>query len=77
MRLINYQIPLPEEIYKSITTLVDREQLNNMILDIIKSKIKKENDSFEELLKEGYINSKSEDREIISDFQFSDMENME
>jgi hypothetical protein len=75
MESVNLQISLPLSVYNRIFHLRNSNQINDIILDEINMKILNENVWSKELLKEGYILSKNDDKDIISDFEFSDLEN--
>ena len=77
MNTVNLQISLPGEIYQDLQKFVIGKNINDFVIDAIKKRINSREDSFIELLKEGYIANREEDKRISQEFLFSDLENWE
>ena len=75
METINIQISLPVDLYDNISKIANNNQINELILDAINSRIHSESKKLNDLLKAGYLSSNFEDKEIIADFAVSDIEN--
>lgn len=74
MNTVNLQIAIPEEIYTKLTNLKDNKSINKIFAKTLERKIISESVEFMDLLREGYLASNKEDREIIEDFADVDLE---
>ena len=74
MNTVNLQIAIPEEIYTKLTNLKDNKSISKIFAESLERKIISESVEFMDLLREGYLASNNEDREIIKDFADVDLE---
>lgn len=74
MNTVNLQIAIPEEIYTKLTNLKDNKSISQILAESLERKIISESDEFMDLLREGYLASNKEDREIIKDYADVDLE---
>jgi hypothetical protein len=75
MDTVELKISLPINIYNSLKSMMPGSNINQIIVHTLSKKISNDQQSMNELLKEGYISVSDEDRELINDFSSSDLEN--
>jgi hypothetical protein len=75
MNTVSLQVNLPTDVYNAFIKQSFGVDINDFIIESIRLKLHNKTQSLNDKLIEGYKASNLEDKKILSDFSFSDLEN--